>query len=90
MAINKYDGATILEETVKNAKCIQELLNDLCDLAPDHLRDYVDMLKGKIELRMFYQDYLYDVHGTFTESPEFVLDYTEYEEMLKSINLIEV
>lgn len=85
MAFDKYDGDMILEEAEKNAKHIQELLNDLGALAPDHLNDYVDMVKGKLALRIFYQDYLYELHGTFIEAPPVVYEYDEYEAFMKEL-----
>lgn len=80
-----YDAGDILEKTAKNAECIQELIDCIVDLTPDHLRDYVEMLKTRLERRLFYQDYLYDIHGTFIERPKSVLEYKEYEDTIDKL-----
>ena len=73
----------ILDKCEENAKKIQDILNSVFSMVKDEHKEEATELISELELIMFYQNYLYDCHGSFLEEPATdVVDFDQLKKML--------
>lgn len=93
MTENEKMAERILEETVRNAEAIEQLLKKVLGYVPEKDRIIAEAVLLRVEKRMFYQDYLFDCHGalaSYEGNPEkdIILDYDVYAHTMEVVMLL--
>ena len=69
MQKEKATPECILDKCEENAGMMQVVLNTISSMVKDEYKEKAAELISELELRMFYENYLYDCHGSFLEEP---------------------